>query len=75
MSDLVALSVVQVPRIEPFFPHSRGLPRVDDRRLISGIVYVIRHGLHWCSMSAASERVRAAASWLAKWHETVPNGP
>ena len=34
-------------RIEPFFPRSRGLPRVDDRRVISGIIYVIRHGLQW----------------------------
>jgi putative transposase len=34
-------------RIEPFFPKSRGLPRVDDRRVISGIVYVIRRGLQW----------------------------
>ena len=34
-------------RIEPFFPVSRGLRRVDDRRVISGIVYVIRHGLQW----------------------------
>lgn len=34
-------------RIEPFFPRSRGLRRVDDRRVISGIVYVIRHELHW----------------------------
>jgi transposase len=34
-------------RTEPFFPRSRGLRRVDDRRVISGIVYVIRHGLQW----------------------------
>lgn len=47
MSDLVLLSRAQMRRIEPFFPRSRGLPRVDDRRVISGIVYVIRHGLQW----------------------------
>ena len=47
MSDLVVLSLAQMRRIEPFFPRSRGLPRVDDRRVISGIVYVIRHGLQW----------------------------
>jgi putative transposase len=47
MSDLVLLSVAQMGRIEPFFPRPRGLPRVDDRRVISGIVYVIRHGLQW----------------------------
>lgn len=47
MSDLVLLSRAQMRRIEPFFPRSRGLPRVDDRRVISGIIYVIRHGLQW----------------------------
>ena len=47
MPDLVLLSVAQMRRIEPFFPRSRGLPRVDDRRVVSGIVYVIRHGLQW----------------------------
>jgi putative transposase len=47
MSDLVLLSHAQMRRIEPFFPRSRGLARVDDRRVISGIIYVIRHGLQW----------------------------
>jgi putative transposase len=47
MSDLILLSRAQMRPIEPFFPRSRGLPRVDDRRVISGIIYVIRHGLQW----------------------------
>src|SRR5262250_2824215 len=47
MSDLVLLSRAQMRRIDAFFPRSRGLPRVDDRRVISGIIYVIRHGLQW----------------------------
>ena len=29
----------------PFFPAAHGVPRVDDRRVVSGIVYVIRNGL------------------------------
>jgi len=37
-----------VPRvIEPYFPLSHGVPRVDDRRIISGIIFVIRNGLRW----------------------------
>jgi transposase len=47
MAELFLLSRAQMRRIEPFFPRSRGLPRVDDRRVVSGIVYVIRHGLQW----------------------------
>ena len=34
-------------RIEPYFPLSHGMPRVDDRRVISGIIFVIRNGLRW----------------------------
>ena len=34
-------------RISPYFPLSHGVPRVDDRRVVSGIVYVIRNGLQW----------------------------
>ena len=34
-------------RIEPYFPLSHGVPRVDDRRIISGIIFVIRNGLRW----------------------------
>ena len=34
-------------RIEPHFPLSHGVPRVDDRRVISGIVHVLRNGLRW----------------------------
>ena len=47
MSDLVLLSRAHMRRIEPFFPRSRGLVRVDDRRVVSGIIYVIRNGLQW----------------------------
>ena len=36
--------LAQMRRIEPFFLRSRGLPRVGDRRVVSGIVYVIRNG-------------------------------
>src|SRR5215218_33797 len=47
MSDLVWLSEAQMRRIEPHFPLSHGVPRVDDRRVISGILFVIRNGLRW----------------------------
>ncbi|WP_241503296.1 IS5 family transposase [Komagataeibacter melaceti] len=31
----------------PFFPKSHGKPRVDDRRVLSGIIFVNRNGLRW----------------------------
>lgn len=47
MSDLFWLTDAQIRRIEPYFPLSHGIPRVDDRRVLSGIVFVIRNGLRW----------------------------
>src|SRR5258708_39110785 len=47
MSDLFWLSVAQMRRIEPYFPLSHGIARVDDRKVISGIIFVIRNGLRW----------------------------
>ena len=47
MIRLFLLSERQMARISPYFPLSHGMPRVDDRRVISGIVYVIRNGLQW----------------------------
>ena len=47
MSDLFWLTQSQMRRIEPYFPLSHGVPRVDDRRVISGIIFVLRNGLRW----------------------------
>ncbi len=47
MDDLFWLSEAQMRRIQPYFPLSHGIARVDDRRVISGIVFVIRNGLRW----------------------------
>jgi transposase len=45
MDDLLLLSERQLAMISPFFPLAHGLPRVGDRRVVSGIVYVIKNGL------------------------------
>jgi len=47
MSDLFWLSDAQMARIEPFFPKSHGKPRVDDKRVLSGIIFINRNGLRW----------------------------
>jgi transposase len=47
MVEPFLLSEAQMRRIEPFLPLQRGLARVDDRRVLSGIIYVIRNGLMW----------------------------
>jgi transposase len=47
VSDMFLLSESQMERIEPFFSLAHRVPCVDDRRVLSGIVYVIRNGLQW----------------------------
>ncbi len=47
MSDLFWLTDKQMDRLRPFFPKSHGKPRVDDRRVLSGIVFVNCNGLRW----------------------------
>jgi len=42
------LSDAQFSRLEPLLPKKvRGVPRVDDRRVISGIIHVLKSGLMW----------------------------
>ena len=47
MSNLYWLSEAQMARLRPYFPKSHGVPRVDDRRVLSGIICINRNGLHW----------------------------
>src|SRR5262249_33446057 len=48
MSKLYWLSDAEWSRLEPLLPRSRrGAHRVDDRRVISGIVHMLRSGARW----------------------------
>lgn len=44
-SDLFRLQNDQMRRIEPHFPLPHGVPHVDDRRIVSGIIVVIGNGV------------------------------
>jgi len=47
--NLFWLSDEQWAKIEPFLPTDvRGKDRVDDRRVISGILHVLKSGSRWC---------------------------
>ena len=51
--DLFWLSDEQFERISPHLPRgTRGKPRVDDRRVISGIVHVLKSGGRWVDAPA-----------------------
>ena len=47
MSDLYWLTDEQLEWLRLHFPKSHGRPRVDDRRVLSGIIFVNRNGLRW----------------------------
>jgi transposase len=48
------LSDKQWARVEPHLPTDvRGVERVDDRRVISGIVHVLKSGCRWCDCPEA----------------------
>ncbi len=52
MSNLYWLTEAQMQRLRPYFPKSRGRARVDDRRVLSGIIFINRNGLRWCDAPA-----------------------
>ena len=72
MSDLYWLTDEQMVRLQPYFPKSHGKPRVDDRRVLSGIIFVNRNGLRWRDAPKAAERgtVMIDATYL-KAHRTA----
>ena len=48
MSNQFGLSEAQFARLQPLLPtDTRGVPRVDDRRVISGIIHVLQGGWRW----------------------------
>lgn len=67
MSDLIWLSDKQMKRIEPFFPLSHGVPRVDDRRVISGIIFVLRNGLRWRDAPADYGPAKTIYNRFVRW--------
>jgi len=52
--ELYWLSDVEWRRLEPLMPRGRrGAHRVDDRRVVSGIVHMLRSGARWRDCPAA----------------------
>ena len=48
MSNLYWLSEAQMDRLRPYFLKSRGRVCVNDRRVLSGIIFINCNGLRWC---------------------------
>lgn len=45
MSDLYWRTDEQMAKFAPFFLKPHGKPRVDDKRVLSGIIFINRNGL------------------------------
>ena len=69
MSDLFWLTDEQMERLRPFFPKSHGKPRVDDRRVLSGIVFVNRNGLRWRDAPSAYGSSKTLYNRWKRWGE------
>lgn len=67
MKGLLLLSREQMERIAPFFPLPHGVPRVDDRRVLSGILFVIRNGLRWRDAPAAYGPHKTIYNRFIRW--------
>ena len=69
MSDLYWLTEEQMARLRPYFPKSHGKPRVDDRRVLSGIVFVNRNGLRWRDAPSGYGPYKALYNCWKRWGE------
>ncbi|WP_408742403.1 IS5 family transposase [Acetobacter persici] len=67
MSDVFLLYESQMRLIETFFPLAHGVPRVDDRPVLSGIVYVIHNGLQWKDAPTAYGLHKTLCNRFIRW--------
>ena len=56
------LSEHQLERIQPFFPQARGVSRVDDYKVLSGSIHVLRSGLIGWMPPMSKRMARRSAS-------------
>ena len=70
MTDLFLLSRVQMRRIERYFPLSHGIARVDDRRMVSEMVFVVERA----ALARRSARLWPAQDDLQSVRSLEPPG-
>ena len=69
MSNLYWLNENQMARLRPYFPKSHGVPRVDDRRVLSGIIFINRNGLRWRDAPSAYGPHKTLYNRWKRWSE------
>jgi len=56
-------------RLKPFFPTCHGKPWVDDRRVLSGIIFINRNGLRWCDAPRQYGPAKTLYNRWKRWSE------
>ena len=70
MSDYFWLSDKQFRRLAPLLPtDTRGVARVDDRRVISGIVHVLKSGGRWADAPPVYGPRKTLYNRFVRWAE------
>ena len=70
MADLFWFSDAQWERIAPLLPTDvRGKPRVDDRRVLSGIVHALRCGGRWADCADVYGPKKTLYNRFVRWSE------
>jgi len=68
MDEIYLLTKRQMARLAPLLPQdTRGVARVDDRRVISGIVHVLRSGCRWVDAPAAYGPRKTLYNRFVRW--------
>ncbi len=67
MAQSFGLSGEQVDDILPLFPKERGGKRVDDRKVLSGIIPVMQKGLRWVDPPAAHNPLNTLYNRCRRW--------
>jgi len=66
--DQFWLDEEQFARLAPYLPSdTRGVPRVDDRRVISGIVHVLKSGCRWADAPAIYGPRKTLYNRFVRW--------
>jgi transposase len=68
MSEMFLLTEAQMARLAPLLPdNTRGVARADDRRVISGIVHVLRCGCRWVDAPAGYGPRKTLYNRFVRW--------
>ena len=70
MSGTFWLTEEQFSKIRPLLPNKpRGVPRVDDRKVLSGIIFCLQRGYRWSDVLAEYGPAKTLYNRYKRWSE------